>query len=116
MNYLTLYILLVGAHTIGDYALQSNWIAMEKCKSLYVLFVHTMIWTTTVSIFGLLMGFALDAKMILGVLLIPHFIMDYTKAQSKWFGKVVSIPKYQLAIDQVFHYVQLAVLLYMNLV
>lgn len=115
MNYLTLYILLIGGHTIGEYALQSNWIATEKCKSLYVLFVHSMIWTTVISIFGLMMGFGIDSKMILFVLLVPHFIMDYTKAQTKWFGKLVPNSKVQLTIDQTFHYLQLGAFLIINL-
>ncbi|MGM0238492.1 DUF3307 domain-containing protein [Enterococcus sp. AZ103] len=111
MNYLTLYILLIGAHTVGDYALQSSYIAVEKTKSLYVLFVHAMIWTTTISVMWLVFGFSLDTKIIVGILLVPHFLMDYLKAQSKIFPKIVSNKKLQLVIDQSFHYIQILIFL-----
>ena len=112
INYITLGLLLIGAHAIGDYALQSEYIAREKTKSLYVLFIHAMIWTTVIVYMWAVCGYSLNPYQILVILFIPHFIMDYCKAQSKWFPKLIKNPKVQLTIDQSFHYMQLITLIY----
>lgn len=109
MDFITLYLMLIGAHSLGDYALQSNWIAVEKGKSLYVLYIHAMIWTTVVCLMSCVIGFQLDWVKILFILLIPHFVMDYCKAQSKWYSNVIGNAKVELAIDQCFHYGQLMI-------
>ena len=109
MNLMTMYLMLIGAHSLGDYALQSNWIAVEKGKSLYILYIHAMIWTTVVCLVSYVIGFQLGWVKILFILLVPHFIMDYFKAQSKWYPKLIGNEKVELAIDQCFHYVQLLI-------
>lgn len=114
MDHITMFLMLVGAHSIGDYALQSNYIAVEKSNSLYVLFIHAMIWTTLISLMWMFLDQQLSWQIILFALLVPHFLMDYSKAQSKWYPKLIRDPKLQLAVDQTFHYTQLIVLLLVN--
>lgn len=109
--YITMFVMLVGAHAIGDYALQSEYIAREKTRDLYVLFIHATIWTFTVAMTGYVIGLPINLVHILFILWVPHFVMDYLKAQSKWFPSVVPDPKKQLTIDQAVHYFQLLVLL-----
>lgn len=111
MNELTILLMLIGGHAIGDYALQSDYIAIEKTKSLYILFIHAMIWTVTISVIWIILGNTLTLVKILFVLLLPHVFMDYCKAQSKWFPKLIKNTNIQLAVDQSFHYIQLIVLL-----
>lgn len=106
---LSLYLLLILAHALGDYALQSDYIAKEKQQSLYVLFIHTMVWTCTIVIICFLAGYRPSTTLIIFTLLIPHALMDYAKVQSAWFITVFPNPKVQLAVDQVFHYTQLVI-------
>lgn len=111
ISYITMFVMLVGAHAVGDYALQSEYIAREKTRDLYVLFIHATIWTFTIAMTGYLIGLSITLAHILLVLWLPHFVMDYLKAQSTWFPSIVPDPKTQLTIDQTVHYLQLLILL-----
>lgn len=42
MNNLLLFIF---AHFIGDWALQSRWLAENKEDNLFIMYAHSMIWT-----------------------------------------------------------------------
>lgn len=39
----TLFLLLLAGHALGDYALQSDYMAKEKANSLWVLLMHALI-------------------------------------------------------------------------
>lgn len=108
-EFITLYFVLLGAHAVGDYALQSDYIAKEKQRSFYVLFIHAMIWTSTVLIACYIIGYRPSTALVIFSLLIPHILMDYAKARSAWYIMVFPNPKVQLAVDQTFHYTQLAI-------
>lgn len=102
------YIILLLAHFIGDYALQNDYMALNKGKDNYVLFAHVATWTITISAAALLLGLPVNAFMIVFVLLVPHEIMDFIKARNLLWCKSVS-PHKALVIDQVFHLVQITV-------
>ena len=86
---------IVIAHLIGDYVLQSDFIAKTKGENWYHLFVHSALYVVP---FYILFGFGWE----LLFLFIHHFLIDAEKA--RW-----GIISY--LYDQVSHYV-LAILLF----
>lgn len=109
LSYFYYLAILVMTHAVGDYALQSDYIAKGKQTSLYVLFIHVNIWTYIIVATTLFLGTPVKLGLIVVCLWVPHFIMDYLKAQSAWFLKTVPNQKTQLIIDQTVHYLQIAV-------
>mgnify|MGYP001157835790 CR=1 FL=1 len=99
-------ILLLGAHAIGDYALQSDYIAKEKQRDVYVLFMHALIWTTSIAIMTLLLGLPVNGYNLLFILLLPHILIDHCK-NINYCGFIPT--KYALAFDQSLHFVQLTI-------
>lgn len=112
-NIATLFFILIGSHAIGDYALQTEYIAAGKTSSMYILFIHAAIWTFVITITWFMLGQTVTTNIVLWVLFIPHLLMDYTKAQSLWYARLIRDKDLQLAIDQLFHYVQLIILVSM---
>lgn len=113
MNYLYYVIILTMAHAVGDYALQSDYIAKGKQTDLYLLIIHVNIWTYIIVATTLFLGTPVKLGLIVVCLWVPHFIMDYLKAQSAWFLKTVPNKKTQLIIDQSVHYLQLFVFVWL---
>ena len=101
-------LILLLSHFIGDYALQNDYLALNKGKDNYVLFAHVAIWTATLSITGLFLQLNITAPIILGVMLIPHFIIDYIKARNLLWVKKIS-PTASLYIDQLLHAIQIII-------
>lgn len=99
--------MLIGAHSIGDYALQSDYIASQKGKDLWVLTMHTFIWTTCISFMWLALGHTLTFVSWALILYIPHWVLDYVKSH----GCSLRDDKKALWLDQGAHMVQLVVLM-----
>lgn len=87
--------LLVMCHCIGDYVLQTDFLAKTKGTNLYHLFVHCVLYLVPFAII-----FGVDWK--LGVLFISHFIIDILKAKYQ---------KIRYVTDQVLHYLILTIYL-----
>lgn len=86
---------LIFCHLIGDYVLQSDFIANTKDKNWYHLIVHCMLYTLPFYVcFGLVWQ--------LPVLLVSHIVIDALKARYK---------KLSYSQDQLLHY--LILLLYL---
>ena len=71
----------VFGHFIGDWALQNPWVAENKGKYWYVLFAHCMIWTGVIA--TVLYHFDILTLWKVLLLLVGHFILDYTKCLTK---------------------------------
>ena len=101
-------ILLVLAHYVGDYSLQTDWMAENKGKSWYVALAHSCVWSFAIACTGMLIGMRMNPLVIILVLVIPHMMLDHVKAAGDlWAGHVDQGTA--LAIDQVAHFVQLLV-------
>ena len=87
--------LLVMCHCIGDYVLQTDFLAKTKGTNLYHLFVHCVLYLVPFAIV-----FGVDWK--LGILLVSHFIIDILKAKYQ---------KIRYVTDQVLHYLILTIYL-----
>lgn len=80
--------LIVICHLIGDYVLQSNFIATTKGSNWYHLFVHCALYVVPFYIF-----FGFDWR--IGILFVVHIVVDPLKA--RW-------NKTTYFQDQVIHY------------
>lgn len=97
-------LLIYFANLLGDYPLQGNFLATEKGKSNYILFVHSMIWTMCIVVVLLYLGLFAWWKLIM--LLSGHCLMDWIKCHV-----LISKTKFALYTDQLFHIVQCAICL-----
>ena len=86
-------IILIMCHLVGDYILQSNFIATTKDENLYHLFVHCVLYILPFIIY---FGFTWQAI----VVFISHFIIDISKCRYHW------INYFQ---DQLLHYIVLGI-------
>lgn len=71
-----IWLKLLAAHFIGDFAFQSTWMSMEKGKSWEVLFYHAAVYVSTF----MLLGFGLSAWGFV-ILFISHCVIDALKAR-----------------------------------
>ena len=78
-------IILIMCHLVGDYVLQSDFIAKTKGENWYHLFVHCALYTLP---FGVVYGFVWQT--------IFHIFIDVLKARYK---------KITYTTDQILHYV-----------
>ena len=82
-------------HVVGDYLFQTDYMAREKDKDWYVLFVHCVCYCVPfIYVFGL------DFKTI--ILFLTHMIIVVLKARYRKLG---------IYADQILHY-QIALMLY----
>lgn len=93
MEILNNAILLIFCHLVGDYILQSNFIATTKGSNWYHLFVHCALYSLP---FFLTFGLTWQ----LSVVFVTHMIVDPLKAR---YGKI------NYLTDQIIHYLTLFV-------
>lgn len=86
MELLHLFFILIFGHWVGDFVLQSHWMATNKSKNKWALFLHTTVYTMILTIFFMLgcaaMGIGLDrifySTIGFGIItFITHGITDY---------------------------------------
>jgi hypothetical protein len=99
-----LLLALTVAHLIGDFPLQGNFLALNKGKYDFLLFVHALIWTGCVcAVFASLDQFSWG---VAAFLLVGHFMIDRWKARRK--DKTDALTE-DLWLDQSLHFLQLAI-------
>jgi hypothetical protein len=101
------FLLVLFSHLVGDYALQSAFLAEMKGKNDVILAVHCGLWTGAVSIALYVLGM-LSFEAI-AFLFVGHFIVD------RWKARQTEIKIGHFYIDQVLHVVQCAVVYSMGL-
>ena len=95
---------LIFGHFIGDWALQSAWLATEKSKNWFVMLAHCMIWTACVCIALEYIGAYAQWKWIF--LCIGHLVADLIKcAAIESTNDEKKMYRY-LYIDQLWHLLQ----------
>jgi len=86
---------LILCHLVGDYVLQTDFIAKTKGENWYHLFVHCMLYCLPFYV-----SFGFNWQLI--IILVAHLIVDPLKARYK---------KINYVQDQVIHYVTMLVYL-----
>ena len=94
LNLFNTILFLVMCHMIGDYVLQTDFLAKTKGTSWYHLFVHSLLYSIP-----FLFVFPFNYKLY--ILIISHFIIDALKARYK---------KIDYVTDQLLHYLVLTIL------
>lgn len=107
--------LFVG-HLIGDFLLQTNWMATQKSQYWVARLVHVIVYTLSVSTVALAIGVGLSTW---GIVIIfgSHFIVDKRTIAPWWVATVMQTTGKEsgwlgLVVDQVFHVLILALVLY----
>ena len=89
------------AHSLGDYFLQTDYLAINKGKDNYILCIHAILYTFAVSlIFGSYIN-----QLWFWLFLLTHILVDYVKARGitpKMMGD-----KNALILDQAIHFLTL---------
>lgn len=68
---------LIVAHFIGDFLLQSDWMALNKSKSWHALIVHVWTYTAAIFVWGLFyFGLENAAAGLFVVTFVTHFVTD----------------------------------------
>ncbi|WP_223642381.1 DUF3307 domain-containing protein [Planococcus sp. 4-30] len=104
-------VLLIG-HLIGDFLLQTSWMAKHKAVKWLPLLTHVSIYTAVIAVFGLLSGgLSLPA---LAIIFFGHIILDRKTFVLFWVQRVQTAKgpeKVWLSIvaDQIFHLILLAI-------
>ena len=122
--YVTLAIVIVVAHFIGDFVLQSNNMATKKSKEFDYLFAHVAVYSLTMLVIVgpfLVFFFNIDAKQLslfVYVTFLLHLVTDYFTSkvnsllwEEKNYGKFFN----SLGFDQCLHYVGLILTTYVTL-
>lgn len=105
-----MFLVLMFAHLLADYPLQGEFLAMNKGKNHIVLATHAGIWTGTICTALWLMGIPVTPFDI-SWLFATHAVADYAKAKPLGFYKKINPLGKGLLIDQLFHVLQIVVLL-----
>ena len=100
---ITLFAVIILAHLLYDFHWQGDFIAMNKGKYIFILFVHCITWALFIWLIGYFMAGWLVWK--LAFLFATHFICDYWKSHQPKTDKNF----YLLYIDQAVHLLTLIV-------
>lgn len=112
---LTVILLLCLAHYVADFVFQTDWMAQNKSKTNYPLFVHVCTYSSVLFLFLLPVVPTKDLILFAFLNGILHFIIDYfsSRLSSKLYreGRLGSstIPNFGffsiIGLDQLLHYI-----------
>ncbi len=106
-DYINIYLWLFFVHLVTDFPLQGDFLATMKTKNLFILLVHSGIWTG--GICYVLTHFGLFSYWKLVFLLIGHAAADRVKDRYSPEDKKLTTSLY---IDQLWHAIQLLVVMF----
>lgn len=93
------------AHSLGDYFLQTDYLAMNKGKDNYILCIHAILYTFAVSLI-----FSNEISQLwYWLILLTHILVDYIKARG--ITPKIMGDKNALILDQGIHYLILVLAL-----
>lgn len=103
-------VLLIG-HLIGDFLLQTSWMAQHKAKRWGPLLTHVAVYTSVVSAFGFASGGLSWAAVAL--IFLSHIVLDRKTFVAFWVRRVQMVPPNAqpwllIMADQIFHIIILA--------
>ena len=97
--------LLVG-HFVGDFILQTRWMAEQKTKKIMPLIVHAAVYTVTLALLALPAGGL--SWWGIGLIFSSHLILDQRAFTDFWAAKVngnTDIDWLKITLDQSWHIV-----------
>ncbi|REB10129.1 DUF3307 domain-containing protein [Sporosarcina sp. BI001-red] len=111
---MTLFSYLIVGHLIGDYLLQTNWMASGKATKWAPLLTHCFVYTSVVSVAFLISTGMISFWMVV-IIFLSHIILDRRRFVAWWALAIMGVkegePAWLLIIaDQVFHIIVLAII------
>ncbi|MCL6639066.1 MAG: DUF3307 domain-containing protein [Firmicutes bacterium] len=106
---MNLFTWLFIGHLVGDFLLQTNWMAARKSTNCFALFVHVAVYTLSVVAFALPAG-GISFKAA-AVIFLTHFILDKRNLVHYWVRAVngaEGVEWLKIVSDQCWHLLVLA--------
>ena len=111
----------IVGHLVGDYLLQTDWMALNKKKDAWPCAVHCMLWTLSVGLFS---GWIFSGVLwVMPFLFITHYLQDRTNIVIWWmllpwkdqsaFATGPCSPWSIIVVDNVWHIVTLYAVAYL---
>jgi hypothetical protein len=116
MEFLQLFFILLFGHWLGDFVFQSHWMAQNKSKNNFALFIHTYAYSTTLLfafVLGCLtLGIGLDNIFYASIAFflitfVTHGVTDYftSRVTSKlWAAQRTHTFFVMIGFDQLVHF------------
>lgn len=109
---MTLFSYLIVGHLIGDYLLQTRWMASGKATNWAPLITHCFIYTSVVSV-AILIHSNIIPILAVFLIFVTHVFLDRRRFVAWWSKTVMGLkdgePAWLLIMaDQVFHIIVLA--------
>ena len=106
---------LLIAHLIGDFPLQTSWMAINKANNWLPLFVHSILYTAVIGIIAVV-GFGGLSLWQLLIIMLAHVILDRRTLVAWWVHQIMRTNLSEnrwlgIMVDQVFHVTILALIL-----
>lgn len=119
MNSFSAFDILLIAHLIGDYLLQTEWMANYKAERWGPLLAHCLVYTAVIAIFAFL--WIPGGLSVWGILLVfgSHVFIDRRTPVALWYKKVMRVTDdrskwLMIMADQIFHLIILALVLLLS--
>ncbi|MFT9847146.1 DUF3307 domain-containing protein [Aneurinibacillus sp. REN35] len=116
MNHFSAFDILLLAHLVGDYLLQTEWMAKYKAERWLPLLAHCLVYTMVVALFAFL--WLPDGLSTWGIALIfiSHIILDRRTLVAFWYKRIMRVTDasskwLMIIVDQTFHLLALALAL-----
>lgn len=110
---MSLFSLMFVGHLVGDFLLQSSWMADNKDEKWVPLLIHCFVYTVVVTLFALPAGgLGLPA---IALIFLVHVLIDRTRFVDIWAKYVTRSPDQawlKIIQDQTWHILLLALLAY----
>ena len=108
--------LLIG-HLIGDFLLQTSWMAQHKAKRWLPLLAHVSVYTIVVGAFGYVSGGL--SLLAISLIFLSHVLLDRKTFVAFWVRRVQMVPHNAqpwlvIMADQIFHIIILALAILMS--
>lgn len=108
---MSLLIFLFLLHWLGDFVLQTPWMACNKSKNCYILGLHVLVYTAVFAVgLGLTMGPSSALLIFLLANLVIHFAVDAVTSRVSARLKDTAYFWWSLGFDQFLHAATLIVL------
>ena len=107
--------IILSVHWIADFVCQSDWMALNKSKSMSALLTHTCVYTS-IWILPCLMVSAHVAWIFLLITLVMHTLTDYVTSRANarfWAAEERYWFFVSVGLDQLLHYTQLLLTYYL---
>ncbi|WP_170008120.1 DUF3307 domain-containing protein [Bacillus fonticola] len=105
-------LLLIG-HFIGDFLLQTSWMAQYKSTKWIPLLTHVTVYTTIVSLFGFFSGQI--SLLGIAIIFLGHVVLDRKTFVTFWVKNIQGAKDgpvhnwLSIMVDQIFHIILLAI-------